>query len=427
MIYKQKAETSYHHYVEFQRAENLYCKSGQLCPCQVLLDAEAAHWPRQSRGCEFDPRYYGYHMPFLNHSRRTPSDLNVNKTLGSYVPEAGLDVQRPRTRDTLVLNAHLVSMQDTLNRLALFQSSSCTVLLRSVTILGATVAERLERSPPTEANRAQSPAGSPDFRKWESCRTMPLAGGSSRGSLVSLAPSFRRRSIFHSITLIGSQALTVKSCPNIFTHSPRYLLTRAFKSLAQNDGCTADGSRNAPQVVVSICNRTRICQERNQPACPTNAYAYLDYKLITEITLASHRGEPGSIPGRVTVFSQVGIVLDNAVGRRVFSGISRFPHPFIPAPLHIYLNQPHRLSRPRCIEPPKSLHSLTYMARRPDSELLNLRISSRRKTYNTSDMGRFFKGLTKISEDTLSSKPIEANTKTPEDVLHSVYLNQIGV
>ncbi|KAJ8895370.1 hypothetical protein PR048_000702 [Dryococelus australis] len=44
---------------------------------------------------------------------------------------------------------------------------------------GATVAERLACSPPTKANRVQSPAGSPDFRKWESCRTMPLVGGFS--------------------------------------------------------------------------------------------------------------------------------------------------------------------------------------------------------------------------------------------------------
>ncbi|KAJ8872477.1 hypothetical protein PR048_026083 [Dryococelus australis] len=40
---------------------------------------------------------------------------------------------------------------------------------------------RLARPPPTKANRVQSPAGSPDFRKWESCRTMPLVGGFSRG------------------------------------------------------------------------------------------------------------------------------------------------------------------------------------------------------------------------------------------------------
>ncbi|KAJ8893947.1 hypothetical protein PR048_006548 [Dryococelus australis] len=72
---------------------------------------------------------------------------------------------------------------------------------------GATVAERLPRSPPTKANRAQSPAGSPDFRKWESCRTIPLVSGFSRRCPVSHAPSFRRRSIFTSTTLIGSQDL----------------------------------------------------------------------------------------------------------------------------------------------------------------------------------------------------------------------------
>ncbi|KAJ8891807.1 hypothetical protein PR048_004361 [Dryococelus australis] len=42
---------------------------------------------------------------------------------------------------------------------------------------------------------------------------------------------------------------------------------------------------------------------------------------------ASHQGEPGSSPGWVTGFSQVGIVPDDAVGRLVFSGISRFPQP----------------------------------------------------------------------------------------------------
>ncbi|KAJ8868640.1 hypothetical protein PR048_030179 [Dryococelus australis] len=47
----------------------------------------------------------------------------------------------------------------------------------------AMVAERLDCSLPTKAKRAHSPAGSlPDFRKWESYRTIPLAGGFSRGS-----------------------------------------------------------------------------------------------------------------------------------------------------------------------------------------------------------------------------------------------------
>ncbi|KAJ8886115.1 hypothetical protein PR048_012324 [Dryococelus australis] len=42
--------------------------------------------------------------------------------------------------------------------------------------------------------------------------------------------------------------------------------------------------------------------------------------------LASHQGEPGSIPGCATpTFSQKGLVLDDAAGRRAFSGISGFP------------------------------------------------------------------------------------------------------
>ncbi|KAJ8877026.1 hypothetical protein PR048_021478 [Dryococelus australis] len=47
--------------------------------------------------------------------------------------------------------------------------------------------------------------------------------------------------------------------------------------------------------------------------------------LLPVSVLACHQGEQGSIPCRVTGYSQVGIVPDNAVGRRVFSGISHFP------------------------------------------------------------------------------------------------------
>ncbi|KAJ8895709.1 hypothetical protein PR048_001046 [Dryococelus australis] len=83
----------------------------------------------------------------------------------------------------------------------------------------AAVAERLAWSSPTKATRAQSPAGSAGFRMWESCRTMPLVGGSSQRSAVSPALSFRRRPILTSITLIGSQDHAVKSRPNLFTHS----------------------------------------------------------------------------------------------------------------------------------------------------------------------------------------------------------------
>ncbi|KAJ8883370.1 hypothetical protein PR048_015213 [Dryococelus australis] len=48
------------------------------------------------------------------------------------------------------------------------------------------VREAMGSNPGT--NLVQSPAGSPDFRKWESSRTMPLVGGFSRGSPVSPLP-----------------------------------------------------------------------------------------------------------------------------------------------------------------------------------------------------------------------------------------------
>ncbi|KAJ8897118.1 hypothetical protein PR048_002464 [Dryococelus australis] len=90
--------------------------------------------------------------------------------------------------------------------------TDCAIGDRLISV--TTVAERLSRSPRTKANRFQSPAGSPDFRKRESCRTMSLVGGFSRGSPVSPAPSLRRCSILTSITLIGSQdvAAPAASC-----------------------------------------------------------------------------------------------------------------------------------------------------------------------------------------------------------------------
>ncbi|KAJ8872816.1 hypothetical protein PR048_026432 [Dryococelus australis] len=76
---------------------------------------------------------------------------------------------------------------------------------------------RLVCSPPTKANRVQSPAGAlPNFRTWELCRTMSLIGGFSRRSPIFPSLSFRRRSILTSITLIGPQDLAVKSSPNLF-------------------------------------------------------------------------------------------------------------------------------------------------------------------------------------------------------------------
>ncbi|KAJ8893946.1 hypothetical protein PR048_006547 [Dryococelus australis] len=86
-------------------------------------------------------------------------------------------------------------------------------------ICGVALAERLARSPSTKAIQVQSSAGSPDFRMWKSCRTMPLVGGFSRGSPRFPAPSFRRCSLLTSLALVISEDLAIKSCPNRFTHS----------------------------------------------------------------------------------------------------------------------------------------------------------------------------------------------------------------
>ncbi|KAJ8895910.1 hypothetical protein PR048_001250 [Dryococelus australis] len=61
----------------------------------------------------------------------------------------------------------------------------------------------------------------PDFRMWESFRTMQLVGGFSQGSPVYPALSFRRRSILTSITLIGSQDLDcTMAAPRLFPRTP---------------------------------------------------------------------------------------------------------------------------------------------------------------------------------------------------------------
>ncbi|KAJ8880462.1 hypothetical protein PR048_016932 [Dryococelus australis] len=108
-----------------------------------------------------------------------------------------------------------------------------------------TVAERLARSPLTKANRVQSPDGTPYFRKWESCQTMPFVGGFSRGSHVSPAPLFRRRSIFTLIALIGSQDLAVKSRPNLSNHSTPEAAEEKYKLGSFRDRTEITGARRA--------------------------------------------------------------------------------------------------------------------------------------------------------------------------------------
>ncbi|KAJ8869329.1 hypothetical protein PR048_030904 [Dryococelus australis] len=76
--------------------------------------------------------------------------------------------------------------------------------------IGAAVAERLARSPPTKANRAPIPGRVTGFSLVGIVPDDTLVGGFSRGSPASPAPSFLRCSILTSIALIGSQDLAAE-------------------------------------------------------------------------------------------------------------------------------------------------------------------------------------------------------------------------
>ncbi|KAJ8881359.1 hypothetical protein PR048_017840 [Dryococelus australis] len=114
--------------------------------------------PPKHSAIRFRPTYYS--------TSRTFEITSISET-GAEMLANGIS-RFPRPFILPLLHTHLAS-----------PSSALRISMR-----GAAVAERLARSPPTKANRARSPAASPDFRKWESCRMMPLVGGPSRRSAV---------------------------------------------------------------------------------------------------------------------------------------------------------------------------------------------------------------------------------------------------
>ncbi|KAJ8873063.1 hypothetical protein PR048_026679 [Dryococelus australis] len=99
-------------------------------------------------------------------------------------------------------------------------------------------------------------------------------------------------------------------------------------------------TRSAVAVVSSEATRTLT----NHPyyyvtrTCLPEARSPIGPRCIGVTLLASHQGEPGSIPGGVnSAFSYLGIVPVDAAGRRLFSGIFRFPRPCILVLLHTHL------------------------------------------------------------------------------------------
>ncbi|KAJ8876828.1 hypothetical protein PR048_021275 [Dryococelus australis] len=241
-----------------------------------------------------------------------------------------------------------------------------SILLKRISLekLGARVAGRLARSPPTKANRAQSPAGSPEFRKWESCRTMPLVGGPSRRSPTSpahhsgaapyslqspssaLKTSLLRAAQISSLTLEKPE--TCKRELHVpyttFTNTPHIKSPCNFFLYRLDDGGEVETEQRWNEIVVEtgvpreilLVNSSKIPTETLQLAScarqtePSTLHTKGGRGGVVVRLLDSHQDEPCSISGGVALgFLYVGIVPDDAAGRRVFSGISRYTRPCI--------------------------------------------------------------------------------------------------
>ncbi|KAJ8891737.1 hypothetical protein PR048_004272 [Dryococelus australis] len=157
-------------------------------------------------------------------------------------------------------------------------------------------------------------------------------------------------------------------------------------------------SANTRQKVKSrYRNRIRLERASQKQSIDTHKTPYDRVKRCRELSLlASHQGEPGSTPGRFTPgFSQVGMM--PLVGG-FFSGISRFPHPFIPVLLHTYLILPSsalKTSMLRAAQISSLAHKVASrhggntarLARRSD-EALGVRVSVARIAPSLLDLGR---------------------------------------
>ncbi|KAJ8872093.1 hypothetical protein PR048_025694 [Dryococelus australis] len=214
--------------------------------------------------------------------------------------------------------------------------------------------DRLTASHPCETGSI--PGGvAPGYCVWDPCRTMPLDGGFCRGSLVFLRPSIHtslhplKTSLLRAVQVQISPLLTTvprkvedKRSPNTIhmgpqrahnAHDTKSPLESSENFLSQNthqassslDRETPGRSSNS-----NVPEDTLFSSSMWSPELMTEEHPDLPKMLMVDLaisTLASHQGDPGSIPGRVTGSSQVGIVPDDAVGGQVFSGISRFTPP----------------------------------------------------------------------------------------------------
>ncbi|KAJ8893766.1 hypothetical protein PR048_006366 [Dryococelus australis] len=220
--------------------------------------------------------------------------------------------------------------------------------------VGATVAERLARFPPTKANRAQSTAGSSNFRKCWSVGSLgdlpfPLPPHSDAAPHSPQSPSSAlKTSIVFFVLVLTSLGAQVRpswwswyitglegrevGIGSNFARFPKQFqsplpLPRTPLPLnpRRRSEATAPPSPRPPP--------PRLHELRSDTPHPPFIRPWLVNSPPTRRT--------GFIPGGVTPeFSHEGIVRDDAAGRRVLSGIFRFLRHCISALLHTRLALP---------------------------------------------------------------------------------------
>ncbi|KAJ8889878.1 hypothetical protein PR048_009383 [Dryococelus australis] len=341
-LYVVDVNTRYSYTIPLKRRQYLSTKSSPTNPVPLLWpqDSVIAHPPRAL----IDPPATNLILcsPSIRRSREPLSGLHhVAPLLENIAPT-------PTPRASVNFPTLHTSKSPTCVQKFLHTSVSRKLLFTNDLI-----------KPPTKANRVQSQAGSPDFRKWESCRTIPLVGGFSRGSPVSPSPSFMRRSMFTSIAFIGSQDLAMKLSQQRRFPDSGYPLQSLLRPLQHKRR-------------YSHRSFSRRYETTNQPAAPPTDN--LPHHAIANQTQVPFEATVAELlacsPPTKTGFSHVGVVPGDAVDWRVFSGISRFPHPSIPTLLHIHLNHPTsalKTSMLRAVQI-SSLTSLVPRASRSQSE-----------------------------------------------------------
>ncbi|KAJ8872915.1 hypothetical protein PR048_026531 [Dryococelus australis] len=150
----------------------------------------------------------------------------------------------------------------------------------------------------------------------ERIKAIPVGQASTRANEGAWWPAISSRDV-------AEQRVSGKRCMACSAHGLR----------ASWSGFIINEKYNLPSPTVTAHSLIRHRAGWTYPAAPDTSSP--QPTIRADRLLGYHLGEPGSIPGRVTPgFSQVGIVIDGAAGRRVFSGISRSPALFIPALLH---------------------------------------------------------------------------------------------